>query len=66
MLDLYRWEREHAYASERLDQRARHAYVMDKEETGAGLRLRERAAGALHQLAFHLAPNQQWSREVAA
>ena len=62
MLDLYRWQREQALASERRDWHNEHAYAMDKVAEKDELGLRERVAGALHALAFHLAPNTQWDR----
>ncbi|HKV84629.1 MAG TPA: hypothetical protein VJN88_08735 [Ktedonobacterales bacterium] len=62
MLDLYRWQREQALASEQLERLNRHAYIMDNDEPAHEPHARERVAGALHALAFHLAPNTQWTR----
>lgn len=65
MLDLYRWQREQALASERMEWRNRHASMMEKNDTREQAPMRERLAGTLHTLAFHLAPNANWNREVA-
>lgn len=65
MLDLYRQQREQAVASQQVERRNRHAYVMNKEPPAERPRIRERLAGRLSALAFHLAPNTHWNREVA-
>lgn len=66
MLDLYRWQREQALTSEQMERRNRHAYVMEKDHSTHESPVRERLAEKLHALAFHLAPNAQWSREAAS
>lgn len=65
MLDLYRWQREQALASERLERRNNHAYVMEKRVKTDAFSPRVWLAGALYHLSFHLAPNHEWNRHVA-
>lgn len=65
MLNMYRWQREQSVASELQERRNRHAYVMDKEEAAEEPGLRTRLTETLRALAFHLAPNIHWNREVA-
>lgn len=64
MLNMYRWQREQAVASELRERSNRHAYVMEKEEVAEDTHVSVRVAEKLHSLAFHLAPNTHWTREV--